>query len=79
MPETARDLLASLLGESPQQAPSAPSEPKQHLKSARCPAGPWRVTASASGGRVQISNNHESRLIPKAQLEGYLRTPAGAK
>ena len=79
MPEKARDLLASLLGESPQQAPSGPAQPQEHPLRARGPVGPWRVTASASGGRVQISNNHESRLIPKAQLESYLRTPAGAK
>ena len=79
MPEKARDLLASLLGESPQQAPAAPAQPQEHPLRARGPAGPWRITASASGGRVQISNNHESRLIPKAQLESYLRTPAGAK
>ena len=79
MPETALDLLASLLGESPQPAPAAPAQPQEHPLRARGPAGPWRVTASASGGRVQISNNHESRLIPKAQLESYLRTPAGAK
>ena len=79
MPATARDLLASLLGESPQQAQPAPAQPQERPLRARGPAGPWRVTASASGGRVQISNNHESRLIPKAQLESYLRTPAGAK
>ena len=79
MPATARDLLASLLGESPQQAQPAPAQPQERPLRARGPAGPWRGTASASGGRVQISNNHESRLIPKAQLEGYLRTPAGAK
>jgi hypothetical protein len=78
MPATARDLLASLLGESPQQAPAAPAQPQEHPLRARGPAGPWRVTASASGGRVQISNQ-ESRLIPKSQLESYLRTPAGAK
>ena len=78
MPEKARDLLASLLGESPQQAPAASAQPNEHPLRARGLAGPWRVTASASGGRVQISNKHESRLIPKAQLEGYLRKPAGS-
>ena len=78
MPAIARDLLASLLGESPLQAPAAPARPQEHLLRARGPAGPWRVTASASGGRVQISNNHESRLIRKLHLEAYLRTPAGA-
>jgi hypothetical protein len=25
------------------------------------------------GGRVQISNNRESRVVPKAQVETYLR------
>jgi len=37
------------------------------------PAGPWRVTARISGGLVQISNNHESRVIRKAEVETYLR------
>ena len=36
-------------------------------------AGPWRVTARISGGLVQISNNHESRVIRKAEVEAYLR------
>lgn len=38
-----------------------------------CPAGPWRVTARISGGLVHISNNHESRVIRKAEVEAYLR------
>jgi hypothetical protein len=37
------------------------------------PAGPWRVTARISGGLVQISNQHESRVIRKAEVEAYLR------
>jgi hypothetical protein len=37
------------------------------------PAGHWRVTARISGGLVQISNNHESRVIRKAEVESYLR------
>jgi len=37
------------------------------------PDGPWRVTARISGGLVQISNNHESRVIRKAEVEAYLR------
>ena len=37
------------------------------------PAGPWRVTARISGGLVQISNLHESRVIRKAEVEAYLR------
>ncbi|MCP9825316.1 hypothetical protein [Synechococcus sp. EJ6-Ellesmere] len=52
------DRLGSTLGEKP--APSGP-------------AGPWRVTARISGGLVQISNNHESRVIRKAEVEAYLR------
>ena len=78
MPATARDLLASLLGESPQQAQPAPAQPQEHPLRTRGPAGPWRVTASASGGRVQISNNHESRLIRKLHMDGYLKKPAGS-
>ncbi|NQV11321.1 MAG: hypothetical protein HQ527_09195 [Cyanobacteria bacterium] len=38
------------------------------------PPGPWRVTARISGGLVQISNNHESRVIRKAEVEAYLCT-----
>ena len=37
------------------------------------PAGSRRVTARISGGLVQISNNHESRVIRKAEVETYLR------
>jgi hypothetical protein len=37
------------------------------------PTSPWRVTARISGGLVQISNNHESRVIRKAEVEAYLR------
>jgi len=53
-----RHHLGSALGEKPM--PSGP-------------AGPWRVTARISGGLVQISNNHESRVIRKAEVEAYLR------
>jgi len=53
-----RDQLGSALGEKP-------------ISSG--PAGPWRVTARISGGLVQISNNHESRVIRKAEMETYLR------
>ncbi|MCX5932763.1 MAG: hypothetical protein NTW83_13325 [Cyanobacteria bacterium] len=67
--------LASLLGETqavavlePEQAHPVAAQPK-----ATGPAGPWRVTASISGGLVQISNNHESRVIRKAEVETYLR------
>ncbi|WP_143593581.1 hypothetical protein [Synechococcus sp. 1G10] len=54
----AREALAALLGE----APAEPAEP-----------GPWRATAAMTGGLVQISNNRESRVIRKAELESYLR------
>jgi hypothetical protein len=37
------------------------------------PAGPWRVTARISGGLLQISNNQESRVIRKAEVETDLR------
>jgi hypothetical protein len=53
-----RDQLGSTLGE--KLTPSGP-------------AGPWRVTARISGGLVQISNNHESRVIRKEEVETYLR------
>jgi len=52
------DLPGSVLGEQPM-----PSDP----------TGPWRVTARATGGLAQISNNHEARVIRKAKLETYLR------
>ncbi len=55
----ARDELAVLLGERPKAPPVEP--------------GPWRATASMTGGLVQITNNHESRVIRKAELESYLR------
>ena len=31
------------------------------------------MTARISGGLLQISNNHESRVIRKADVEAYLR------
>ncbi len=58
MPPATRDQLGPVLSEK-----STPSEP----------AGPWRVTARISGGLVQISNHHESRVIRKAEVETYLR------
>jgi hypothetical protein len=54
----ARDALAALLGE----APAGPAE-----------SGPWRPTASITGGLVQTSNHQESRVIRKAEVEAYLR------
>ncbi len=70
-----REHLAALLGEAP---PALVLEPEQvqtvaSQLSATGPAGPWRVTASITGGLVQISNNHESRVIRKAEVEAYLR------
>jgi hypothetical protein len=58
MPPATRDQLGSVLGEKPFSSE---------------PAGPWRVTARISGGLLQISNNHESRVIRKAEVETYLR------
>jgi len=52
------DLRGPVLGEQPM-----PSDP----------TGPWRVTARITGGLVQISNQHESRVIRKAEAEAYLR------
>ncbi len=70
-----REHLAALLGEAP--APLVlETEPVQTVVApprATDPAGPWRVTASITGGLVQISNLHESRVIRKAELETYLR------
>ena len=51
------DRLGSALGEKPK--PSGP-------------AGPWRKTARISGGLVEISNQHESRVIRKAEVEPYM-------
>jgi len=58
MTPATRDQLGAALGEKP-------------ISSG--PAGPWRVTASITGGLLQISNNHESRVIRKAEVETYLR------
>jgi hypothetical protein len=58
MPPATRGQLGSVLGEKP-----ISSEPE----------GPWRVTARISGGLLQISNHHESRVIRKAEVETYLR------
>ena len=52
------DLLGSALGEQPM-----PSDP----------TGPWRVTARITGSLVQIGNQHESRVIRKAEAEAYQR------
>ena len=83
MPPSTRDLLASVLGELPvgasepasvQTAPAPasphPSRPPEPLTAH---PGPWRVTAKMSGNQVQISNHRESRVVPKEQVEVYLR------
>jgi len=76
MSPSTRDLLASVLGELPLQTPSADPSAGQrlpeHPSRPKVP-GPWRVTAKISGGGVQISNNVESRVVPKEQVELYLR------
>jgi hypothetical protein len=70
-----REQLAGLLGESPAVAVLEPAPPlvSPAASPREGPAGPWRVTASISGGLVQISNQHESRVIRKAEVETYLR------
>jgi len=77
MPPSTRDLLASALGElSPPLTASAspPPHPRSpQPKVAQSGPGLWCVTAKVSGGQVQISNNHESRVVPKEQVELYLR------
>jgi hypothetical protein len=84
MPPSTRDLLASVLGELPQDHPlSSPagtalptSPPAAHAKPLQpqvLAPGPWRVTAKVSGGQVQISNQCESRVVPRQQVEHYLR------
>lgn len=74
MPPTTRDLLAQVLGERQLTAgPSALPPSRPPAASADAAPGPWRVTAQVHGGKVQISNNRESRVVRKAELEVYLR------
>jgi len=70
-----REHLAGPLGETQAVAVLEPEQehPVAAQPSATGPAGPWRVTASLTGGLVQISNHHESRVIRKAEVETYLR------
>jgi hypothetical protein len=70
-----REHLAALLGETQSVAVMEPEQahPVAAQPSATGPAGPWRVTASITSGLVQISNNHESRVIRKAEVEAFLR------
>jgi len=77
MPPSTRDLLASVLGELPPPV-TAPAGPPPHPrppqpKAAQSEPSLWRVTAKVSGGQVQISNNLESRVVRKEQVELYLR------
>ena len=74
MPPTTRDLLAEVLGERQlTAAPSAAPPLRPSAASADSAPGPWRVTAQVHGGKVQISNNLESRVVRKAEVEVYLR------
>lgn len=74
MPPTTRDLLAEVLGERVLTAtPGAAPPSRPPAASADAAPGPWRVTAQVHGGKVQISNNRESRVVRKAELEVYLR------
>ena len=70
-----REHLAGLLGETPADAVPEPDQVQAVATqpSATGPAGPWRETASITGGLVQISSHHESRVIRKAEVETYLR------
>ncbi len=70
-----REHLAALLGEAPAVVVLQPEQASAVVAAPRAtgPAGPWRVTASITGGLVQISNHHESRVIRKAEVEAYLR------
>lgn len=71
MPPSTRDLLAEVLGE--RQLTAAPIAAPPSLPSADLAPGPWRVTAQVHGGKVQISNNLESRVVRKEEVELYLR------
>ena len=74
MPPSTRDLLAAVLGERPLTSEASVVASTHAPPAAADPSpGPWRVTAQMHGGRVQISNNRESRVVPKAQVETYLR------
>ncbi|WP_216923286.1 hypothetical protein [Synechococcus sp. CCAP 1479/9] len=74
MAPTTRDLLAEVLGERVLTAtPNAAPPSRKPASSADVTPGPWRVTAQVHGGKVQISNNRESRVVRKAEVEVYLR------
>lgn len=81
MPPSTRDLLADVLGERPLTTEkSINASPRPASASCDPSPGPWRVTAEVHGGRVQISNSRESRVVRKQEVEVYLRGhgPAGA-
>ncbi len=74
MPPSTRDLLAEVLGERQLTAAQGAAPPLcPPASSADVAPGPWRVTAQVHGGKVQISNNRESRVVRKAEVEVYLR------
>ncbi len=74
MPTSTRDLLAEVLGERPlTTATRVVASPLPPSAAADPSPGPWRVTAQMHGGRVQISNNRESRVVRKQEVEVYLR------
>ncbi|MEA5414141.1 hypothetical protein [Synechococcus sp. BA-132 BA5] len=74
MPPSTRDLLAAVLGERPLTTEkSIDASPHSPPAAADPSPGPWRVTAQMHGGRVQISNNRESRVVRKQEVEVYLR------
>ena len=74
IPPSIRDLLAEVLGERQlTAAPSAELPSRSSASSADLPPSPWRVTAQVHGGKVQISNNRESRVVLKAEVEIYHR------
>ena len=74
MPPSTRDLLAEVLGERPLTSEaSVVASPHPPSAVADPSPGPWRVTAEVHGGRVQISNNRESRVVRKQEVEVYLR------
>ncbi|WP_254992577.1 hypothetical protein [Cyanobium sp. Cruz CV11-17] len=73
--------MAAVLGERPLTSEaSVVATPHPPSAAADPSPGPWRVTAQMHGGRVQISNNRESRVVRKQEVEVYLRGhgPAGA-
>ena len=70
MPPSTRDLLAAVLGERPLTSEASVVASTHPPSAATDPApGPWRVTAQVHGGKVQISNNRESRVVRKQEQQ----------